>query len=65
MYGGDSYIREPNGTGYWASISISYNITHSSPVVPVSIKISRVAEHEDSVNGETSAIVFTSWNDGE
>jgi hypothetical protein len=46
MYGGDSYVREPNGTGYWASLSISYSITHNSSLIPVNFAITRV-EGED------------------
>lgn len=41
-YKGDVYVREPNGTGYWANVKISYSITHNSPTIPVSFDISRV-----------------------
>ena len=47
MYGGDSYVREPNGTGYWAALTLSYSITHNSELVPVNFNITRV-EGDDS-----------------
>ena len=39
---GDVYVREPYGTGYWASISVSYNLKYSDVTVPVSISLTRV-----------------------
>lgn len=39
---GDVYIREPSGNGYWAVITISFNINHCATVIPVSISITRV-----------------------
>ena len=39
---GDVYIREPSGNGYWANVSVSYNIKHKDVVVPVTISIKRV-----------------------
>lgn len=42
MFGGDSYVREPNGTGYWAALTVSYSITHDSPLIPVNFSITRV-----------------------
>lgn len=41
-YQGNCYVREPNGTGYWAVVTISYSYTHNSPLVPVNLSISRV-----------------------
>ena len=34
---GDVYVREPNGSGYWANVSVSYNINHNEVTVPVSL----------------------------
>lgn len=39
---GDVYIREPSGNGYWAVVTVSFNINHCATVVPVSISITRV-----------------------
>lgn len=39
---GDVYIREPSGSGYWANITVSFNINHKEVVIPVSISIKRV-----------------------
>lgn len=39
---GDVYVREPSGSGYWASISVSFSQKHNSLVVPVTINIKRV-----------------------
>lgn len=41
-YTGDVYVRESNGTGYWANISISYNLKYSDVTVPVIISVTRV-----------------------
>lgn len=40
---GDVYIREPSGTGYWASISVGFTINHLSLTIPVKLTITRVA----------------------
>lgn len=42
IYPGDVYVREPYGTGYWANVKVSYNITHSKASIPVSFTITRV-----------------------
>lgn len=42
IYPGDVYVREPYGTGYWANVKVSYNITHSKASIPVSLTITRV-----------------------
>lgn len=42
IYPGDVYVREPNGTGYWANIKVSYNFTHNKPVASVTFGITRV-----------------------
>lgn len=39
---GDVYVREPSGTGYWANIQVSYNLTHCETTIPVSFSITRV-----------------------
>lgn len=41
-YPGSVYIREPNGSGYWATVKVSFNIEHTALVVPVSIEATRV-----------------------
>lgn len=39
---GDVYVRESSGSGYWASISVSYSINHNDVKVPVSFEVKRV-----------------------
>lgn len=39
---GDVYVREPSGSGYWASITVSYSQTHNEVVIPVTFNITRV-----------------------
>ena len=39
---GDVYVREPSGSGYWAHVSVAFNINHLEVVVPVTLSISRV-----------------------
>ena len=39
---GDVYVREPSGTGYWATVAVSFNLKHCETVVPVSLQITRV-----------------------
>ena len=41
-YMGDVYVREPSGSGYWASIAVSFNVNHVELVVPVTLNITRV-----------------------
>lgn len=38
----DVYVREPSGTGYWANVSVSYNINHKAVTIPVTFTIKRV-----------------------
>lgn len=38
----DVYVREPSGTGYWASISVSYSQTHCELTTPVQFSVTRV-----------------------
>lgn len=42
VYMGDVYVREPSGSGYWAQVNVSFNRTHDSTVVPVTLEINRV-----------------------
>lgn len=39
---GDCYVREPSGTGYWATVGVSMNIKHKEVTVPVTLTITRV-----------------------
>ena len=41
-YRGDVYVREPSGTGYWAAMSVSYDLKYSDLIVPVTFTIRRV-----------------------
>lgn len=40
---GDVYVREPSGSGYWASISVSFSQKHCEVTIPVTLSINRVA----------------------
>jgi hypothetical protein len=42
-YTGDVYVREPSGIGYWAQVTVSYNLQHNKTTVPVSFSITRVS----------------------
>ena len=39
---GDAYVREPNGTGYWAQVKVSFSIEHCSVTIPVNLELTRV-----------------------
>lgn len=39
---GNVYVREPSGSGYWATVSVSFNLKHKSLTIPVSLSITRV-----------------------
>lgn len=41
-YMGNVYVREPNGTGYWANIKVSMNIENKAVIIPVSLTVKRV-----------------------
>lgn len=41
-YSGDVYVREPNGTGYWANVKVSFSKNHLETTVPISIDVIRV-----------------------
>lgn len=38
----DVYVREPSGTGYWATISVSFGLKHLALTIPVTINVTRV-----------------------
>lgn len=40
---GNVYVREPSGSGYWASITVSYSQTHLATIIPVKFKVTRVS----------------------
>lgn len=42
IWGGDVYVREPSGSGYWANISVSYNQKHKELTIPITLDITRV-----------------------
>ena len=42
IYTGDVYVREPSGSGYWASISVSFSQKHCEQIIPVTLNIKRV-----------------------
>lgn len=39
---GDVYVREPSGSGYWASITVSFSQKHCELTIPVTLSISQV-----------------------
>lgn len=39
---GDVYVREPSGSGYWASVTVSFSQKHRTVTIPVTINITRV-----------------------
>lgn len=41
-YPGDVYVREPSGIGYWAHVTVSYDIVHKKTTIPVTFSITRV-----------------------
>ena len=42
VYPGDVYVRESNGSGYWASIDVSFDLSYNSAIVPVTFNVTRV-----------------------
>ena len=42
VWTGDVYMREPSGVGYWAAISVSYDMKHDDLTIPISITVRRV-----------------------
>ena len=39
---GDAYVREPSGSGYWASVKVSFSQKHCEVTIPVTLSITRV-----------------------
>lgn len=39
---GNAYVREPSGSGYWASVKVNYNQKHTGLTIPVTLDITRV-----------------------
>lgn len=39
---GDVYVREPSGSGYWASVSVSFSRKHNDLTIPITLDITRV-----------------------
>lgn len=42
IWPGDVYVREPSGSGYWATISVSFSQKHRDVTTPVTIEVTRV-----------------------
>lgn len=42
VWNGNAYVREPNGTGYWANVGVSFSINHNAVTIPVTFNIKRV-----------------------
>ena len=42
IYNGGVYVREPSGSGYWATVKVSFSQTHCELTIPVSLNITRV-----------------------
>ena len=42
IWPGDVYVREPSGSGYWASINVSFSTKHLDVTIPVTLNITRV-----------------------
>lgn len=42
IWTGDVYVREPSGSGYWANISVSFNMKHMDLTIPITLNITRV-----------------------
>jgi hypothetical protein len=41
-WAGDVYVREPSGSGYWASITVNDDHKHTDLTIPISIDVTRV-----------------------
>lgn len=39
---GDVYVREPSGSGYWASVNVSFSQKHCDLVIPITLEVTRV-----------------------
>lgn len=42
IWKGNVYVREPSGSGYWATISVSFSQKHLDLTIPVTFEITRV-----------------------
>lgn len=42
VFTGDCYVREPNGSGYYANVKPSFALNHCEQIVPISLSITRV-----------------------
>lgn len=42
IWTGDVYVREPSGSGYWATVGVSYSQKHTELTIPVTFTITRV-----------------------
>lgn len=42
IWTGNVYVREPSGSGYWASVAVSFNQTHCELTIPITLDITRV-----------------------
>ena len=42
VYMGNVYVREPSGSGYWATVAVSYNRKHNELTMPVTLAVTRV-----------------------
>ena len=42
IWPGDVYVREPSGSGYWATITVSFSQKHCEVTIPVNIEVTRV-----------------------
>lgn len=40
---GNVYVREPSGSGYWANITVSFEIKHLELTIPVTLNVTRVS----------------------
>lgn len=39
---GNVYVREPSGSGYWATVKVSFSKNHKAVTIPVTLNITRV-----------------------
>lgn len=46
VYMGNVYVREPSGSGYWATVAVSYSRKHNELTMPVTLTITRVEGDE-------------------
>lgn len=42
IWPGDAYVREPSGTGYWATVTPGFSQKHKGMTIPVTLNIKRV-----------------------